>query len=60
MDNPLEDTWRKHDAYIGEDVYATIYKYLVGSLMYFVNIRANIFFVVNKIYQFMVDPTNPH
>jgi hypothetical protein len=33
MDTPLGN-WRKEDATSGEEVEATIYMYLVGSLMY--------------------------
>ena len=34
---PLAGIWRKEDATLGEEVDATIYRKLVGSLMYLVN-----------------------
>eukprot|EP00253_Pinus_taeda_P026119 PITA_26119 len=37
MENPLAGNWRKEDATSGEVVEATVYKQLVGSLMYLVN-----------------------
>ena len=37
MENPLAGNWRKKDATSGEVMEATIYKKLVGSLMYLVN-----------------------
>ena len=37
MQTPLAGNWRKEDATLGEVVVATIYRQLVGSLMYLVN-----------------------
>ena len=37
METPLLGNWRKEDATLGEVVEATIYRHLVGSLMYLVN-----------------------
>ena len=37
MQTPLTGNWRKEDATSGEVVVATIYRQLVGSLMYLVN-----------------------
>jgi hypothetical protein len=34
----------------------TMYMQLIGSLMYLVNTRSNIFFAVNTLGQFMVEP----
>jgi hypothetical protein len=36
---------------------ATVYQQLVGSLMYLVNMRPNIFYVANQLSQEMVNPT---
>jgi hypothetical protein len=47
MDTPLLGNWRKEDATSGEVVDATIYRQLVGSLMYLVNTRPNICYEVN-------------
>ena len=37
IDTPLPGGWRKEDATLAEVVDATVYRYLVGSLMYLVN-----------------------
>ena len=37
METPLAGNWRKEDATSGEVVEATVYRQLVGSLMYLVN-----------------------
>ena len=37
METPLVGNWRKEDATSGEVVDATVYRQLVGSLMYLVN-----------------------
>jgi hypothetical protein len=50
MDTTLLGNWRKEDA--------TIYRQLVGSLMYLVNTRPNICYAVNQLSQMMVKPTN--
>jgi hypothetical protein len=57
MDTPLQGNWRKEDSTSGEVVDANIYRHLVGSLMYLVNTRPNIFYVVNQLSQVMVKPT---
>ena len=53
----LPGNWRKEDATSGEVVDATVYRQLVGSLMYLVNMRPNIFYAVNQLSQAMVKPT---
>jgi len=40
-----------------EVIEATVYKQLVGSLMYLVNTRLNLYYVVNWLSQAMVQPT---
>ena len=47
METPLVDNYRKEDATLGEVVEATAYRKLVGSLMYLVNTRPNIFYTIN-------------
>ena len=37
METPLPGNWRKEDATSGEVVDATVYRQLVGSLMYLMN-----------------------
>jgi hypothetical protein len=57
MDTPLPGNWRKEDATSGEVVDATVYRQLVGSLMYLVNTRPDICYAVNQLSQAMVKPT---
>ena len=42
VDTPLLGGWKKEDATLGEEVDATVYRQLVGSLMYLVNTQPNI------------------
>eukprot|EP00253_Pinus_taeda_P024716 PITA_24716 len=58
VDTPLPGGWRKEDATLAEVVDATIYRQLVGSLMYLVNTRPDICYAVNQLSQAMVKPTN--
>jgi hypothetical protein len=39
---------------------STLYRQLMGSLMYLVNTRIDVFFVVNTLSQFMVEPRRVH
>ena len=39
---------------------ATVYRQLIGSLMYLVNTRPNICFAVNTLSQYMVEPRSVH
>eukprot|EP00253_Pinus_taeda_P025422 PITA_25422 len=55
-ETPLAGNWRKEDVTSGVVVEATIYRQLVGSLMYFVNTRPDICFAVNQIIQSMFKP----
>jgi hypothetical protein len=57
MDTPLPGNWKKEDATSGEVVDAIVYRQLVGSLMYLVNTRPDIFYAVNQLSQVMVKPT---
>ena len=57
MDTSLPKNWRKEDATSGEVVDATIYRQLVGSLMYLVYTRPDICYAVNQLNQAMVKPT---
>ena len=57
METPLAGDWRKEDATSREVVEATIYRQLVGSLMYLVNTRSDLCYAVNQLSQEMVRPT---
>ena len=46
MDTHLPGNWRKEDVTSGEAVDPTVYRRLVGSLMYMVNTRPDIFYPV--------------
>eukprot|EP00253_Pinus_taeda_P006802 PITA_06802 len=56
VDTPLLGGWRKEDATSGEEVDTTVYRQLVGSLMYLVNTRPDICYAVNQLSQAMVKP----
>eukprot|EP00253_Pinus_taeda_P024924 PITA_24924 len=57
MQTPLVGNWRKEDITLGEVVEATVYRQLVGSLMYLVNTRPNLCYALNQLSQVMVQPT---
>ena len=57
IDTPLLGNWKKEDATSAEVVDATVYRQLVGSLMYLVNTRPDICYAVNQLSQAMVKPT---
>jgi hypothetical protein len=56
MATPMVTNWKKIDASNSEGVDVTLYRQLNGSLMYLVNTRPNLCFVVNTLSQFMVEP----
>eukprot|EP00253_Pinus_taeda_P018498 PITA_18498 len=57
IDTPLPGGWRKEDATSAEVVDATVYRQLVGSLMYLVNTGPDICYAVNQLSQAMVKLT---
>jgi hypothetical protein len=57
IDTPLSGNWRKEDATSRDVVDATVYRQLVGSLMYLVNTRQDICYAVKQLSQAMVKPT---
>eukprot|EP00253_Pinus_taeda_P006613 PITA_06613 len=57
METPLASYQRKEGATTGEEVDATIYRQLVGSLMYLVNTQPDMCYAVNHLSQSMVRPT---
>eukprot|EP00253_Pinus_taeda_P013788 PITA_13788 len=60
MDNPMITNWKKIDASEDKDVDPALYRQLIGSLMYMVNTRPNICYVVNTLSQFMVEQKRAH
>ena len=56
----LDTNQRKEDSSTREVVDRTIYKQLVGSLMYMVNRRPNICLAISQLSQFMMEPTKLH
>ena len=57
IETPLPENWRKEDATSAEVVDATVYRQLVGLLMYLFNTRPNICYAVNQLSQAMVKHT---
>ena len=57
IDTALLGNWKKEDATSAKVVDATVYRQLVGSLMYLVNTRPDICYAMNQLSQVMVKPT---
>ena len=57
---PMITKWKKIDASKDKDVNPTLYRQLIGSLMYLVNTRPNICYVVNTLSQCIVKPKRAH
>ena len=60
MATPIITNWKKIDASEDKEVDPTLYRQLIGSLMYLVNTRSDICYVVNSLSQFMVEPKRGH
>jgi hypothetical protein len=60
MTTPMITNWKKLHASESQLVDSTLYRQLIGSLMYLVNTRPDICFVVNTLSQFMVEPRRVH
>jgi hypothetical protein len=60
MSTPMITNLKKLNALESELVDATLYRQLIGSLMYLVNTRPDICFAVNTLSQFMVEPRRVH
>ena len=56
-ETPLPGRWRKEYATLAKVVDATVYRQLVGSLMYLVNTRSDICYAINQLSKAMVKPT---
>jgi hypothetical protein len=60
MDTPMTTDIRKVRDLDSNPVDLSLYQQLVGSLMYLVNTRPDIFFFVNTLSQFQVEPRHEH
>ena len=60
MSTPMIANWNNLHASKGELVDPTLYRQLIGSLMYLVNTRPDLCFAVNTLSQFMVEPRSVH
>eukprot|EP00253_Pinus_taeda_P032853 PITA_32853 len=60
MATPMITNWKKIDALEDKDLDPTLYRQLTGSLMYLVNTRPNICFIINTLSQFIVEPKRAH
>jgi len=52
--------WKKIDASGDKEVDPTLYRQLIGSLMYLVNTRLDFCYAINTLSQFMVEPKRAH
>jgi hypothetical protein len=60
MATPMVTNLKKIDSSVSELADSRQYRQLIGSLMYLVNTRPDICFVVNTLSQFMVEPREVH
>eukprot|EP00253_Pinus_taeda_P014865 PITA_14865 len=60
MSTPMITSWKKLHASNSELVDPTLYRQLIGCLMYLVNTRLDICFAVNTRSQFMCEPKRVH
>lgn len=52
--------WKKIDTSKDKDIDSTLYKKLIGSLMYLVSTRPDVCYDVNTLSEFMVEPKRAH
>ena len=60
MTTPMITNWKKIDTSEDDEADPTLYRQLIGSLIYLVNTRPDICYVVNTLSQFMVDSKRAH
>ena len=60
MTTPMTTTMKLLNDDASEAIDATLYRQVIGSLVYLTNTRPNICFVVNNLSQYMFNPGNIH
>jgi hypothetical protein len=60
MNTPMEEKLKLLVDTLSELIDATLYRQIIGSLMYLTNTRPDICFVVNTLSQFLVEPRHVH
>jgi hypothetical protein len=60
MNTPMETNLKLLVVTSSELVDATLYRQIIGSLMYLMNTRPDICFVVNTLSQYLVEPRRVH
>jgi hypothetical protein len=60
MITPMITNWKKLHASESQLVDSTLYRQMIRSLMYLVNTRLGIYFSINTLSQFMVEPRRMH
>ena len=60
MTTPMESNLKKLSDTSSKSVDATVYGQMIGSLMYLMNTRPDICFVVNTLSKFLIDPRHVH
>ena len=60
MTTPMESNLKLLSDASLETIDAMMYHQMIGSLMYLMNKRLDIFFVVNTLSQFLIDPRHVH
>ena len=60
MSTPMASNMKLLSDASSESVDATMYRQMIGSLMYLTKARLNICFVVNTLSQFLTDPRHVH
>ena len=60
MATPMITNWKNIDALEDKDVDPSLYRQLIGSLIYLVNTRPDIYYTANTLYQFMVEAKRAH
>ena len=60
MTTPMASNLKLLSDASSESVDATMYRQMIGSLMYLMNMRPDIFFAMNTLIQFLTDPRDVH